>query len=137
LVSWGRAFKAAGLTILYWIAWGIVGGIIMSAGIFATNGAYNAQRGIVDSGGFYGGIVLIIIGSLIMMLGFYATIYKVGAEIIRDEIRSIGVGGLTPTLRIPSTTTAPPPPNCPTCGQPLTYVPQYQKWYCQNEKKYF
>ena len=25
---------------------------------------------------------------------------------------------------------------CPTCGQPLTYVDQYQRWYCQNEKKY-
>lgn len=27
-------------------------------------------------------------------------------------------------------------PNCPTCGRPLTYVQQYQRWYCYNEKKY-
>ena len=37
---------------------------------------------------------------------------------------------------------APPPlptplgPSCPTCNQPLIYVPQYQRWYCQNCKKY-
>ena len=36
---------------------------------------------------------------------------------------------------------APPPPpgavpTCPTCGQPLTYVPQYGRWYCQYCRKY-
>ena len=31
---------------------------------------------------------------------------------------------------------APPPPTCPTCKQPLTYVQQYQRWYCQNCQKY-
>ena len=25
---------------------------------------------------------------------------------------------------------------CPTCGKPLTWIPQYQRWYCYNEKKY-
>ena len=25
---------------------------------------------------------------------------------------------------------------CQTCGQPLTWIPQYQRWYCYNEKKY-
>lgn len=39
--------------------------------------------------------------------------------------------------------TAPPPPpppggvpTCRTCGQPLTYVQQYGKWYCHRCKKY-
>ncbi|MCW3995939.1 MAG: PRC-barrel domain-containing protein [Candidatus Bathyarchaeota archaeon] len=27
-------------------------------------------------------------------------------------------------------------PMCPTCGRPLTWIPQYQRWYCYNEKKY-
>jgi sporulation protein YlmC with PRC-barrel domain len=27
-------------------------------------------------------------------------------------------------------------PLCPTCNQPLTWIPQYQRWYCYNEKKY-
>jgi sporulation protein YlmC with PRC-barrel domain len=27
-------------------------------------------------------------------------------------------------------------PLCPTCGKPLTWIPQYQHWYCYNDKKY-
>ena len=27
-------------------------------------------------------------------------------------------------------------PTCPTCGQPLTYIQQYQRWYCYKDKKY-
>ena len=27
-------------------------------------------------------------------------------------------------------------PLCPTCGQPLTWIPQYKRWYCYNDKKY-
>jgi hypothetical protein len=28
------------------------------------------------------------------------------------------------------------PPTCPTCGNPLTFIPQYQRWYCYREQKY-
>jgi sporulation protein YlmC with PRC-barrel domain len=28
------------------------------------------------------------------------------------------------------------PPLCPTCNRPLTFIQQYQRWYCYNEKKY-
>ncbi len=28
------------------------------------------------------------------------------------------------------------PPLCQTCGKPLTWIPQYQRWYCYNDKKY-
>jgi sporulation protein YlmC with PRC-barrel domain len=27
-------------------------------------------------------------------------------------------------------------PLCPTCNKPLTFIQQYQRWYCYNEKKY-
>jgi sporulation protein YlmC with PRC-barrel domain len=27
-------------------------------------------------------------------------------------------------------------PLCPTCGKPLTWIAQYQRWYCYNDKKY-
>jgi len=27
-------------------------------------------------------------------------------------------------------------PTCPSCGKPLTWIPQYSRWYCYNEKKY-
>lgn len=28
------------------------------------------------------------------------------------------------------------PPTCPTCKGPLTWIPQYQRWYCFKCKKY-
>jgi sporulation protein YlmC with PRC-barrel domain/ribosomal protein L34E len=28
------------------------------------------------------------------------------------------------------------PPLCPTCSKPLTWIPQYSRWYCYNDKKY-
>ena len=27
-------------------------------------------------------------------------------------------------------------PTCSICGGPLTYIPQYQRWYCYKDKKY-
>lgn len=30
----------------------------------------------------------------------------------------------------------PPPYPCPTCGEPLTYIPQYNRWYCHKDQKY-
>jgi sporulation protein YlmC with PRC-barrel domain len=27
-------------------------------------------------------------------------------------------------------------PLCSTCSRPLTWIPQYSRWYCYNEKKY-
>jgi hypothetical protein len=43
--------------------------------------------------------------------------------------------------RAPSAPTPPPPPGmaantCPTCGSPLRYIEQHQRWYCDKEQKY-
>jgi sporulation protein YlmC with PRC-barrel domain len=27
-------------------------------------------------------------------------------------------------------------PVCPICGEPLTYIAQYQRWYCYKDKQY-
>jgi sporulation protein YlmC with PRC-barrel domain len=27
-------------------------------------------------------------------------------------------------------------PLCPTCAQPLKWIPKYKRWYCYNDKKY-
>jgi len=27
-------------------------------------------------------------------------------------------------------------PSCPTCGKPLTFIDQYQRWYCYSCEKY-
>lgn len=43
-------------------------------------------------------------------------------------------------LKFKFVTAMPPPPPgaevCPTCGGPLTYIPQHQRWYCYKCKKY-
>ncbi|MCJ7719819.1 PRC-barrel domain-containing protein [Candidatus Bathyarchaeota archaeon] len=39
----------------------------------------------------------------------------------------------TPTAVAPQQQGA---PVCPTCGGPLTYIQQYQKWYCYKDQKY-
>jgi hypothetical protein len=63
-------------------------------------------------------IVMLIITILIVIVSIYL--------IIERRRRSI----YTP---IP-----PPPPAyyCPTCGNPLTYMPRYRRWYCHNCRKY-
>jgi sporulation protein YlmC with PRC-barrel domain len=46
---------------------------------------------------------------------------------------------LTQTSTAQATTTqaaASGQPTCKICGGPLTYIPQYQRWYCYNDKKY-
>jgi len=42
----------------------------------------------------------------------------------------------TPPASSAAKPTLPPAPTCATCGQPLTYISQYQRWYCENCKKY-
>jgi hypothetical protein len=50
----------------------------------------------------------------------------------------------TRSVQATSTTSYPPPPPppppsaqiCPTCGGPLRYIQQYQRWYCDKELKY-
>ena len=27
-------------------------------------------------------------------------------------------------------------PVCPTCGKPLRWIPEYERWYCNKDKKY-
>ena len=41
--------------------------------------------------------------------------------------------GPQPTIQQPQQSQT---PICPTCGGPLTYIPQYQRWYCYKDKKY-
>jgi sporulation protein YlmC with PRC-barrel domain len=36
----------------------------------------------------------------------------------------------------PQQQTQPSQPLCPTCNKPLTFIQQYQRWYCYNDKKY-
>jgi sporulation protein YlmC with PRC-barrel domain len=40
------------------------------------------------------------------------------------------------TVVQPAQPAQPAQPTCPTCGRPLTYIKEYQRWYCYNDKKY-
>jgi len=52
--------------------------------------------------------------------------------------------GGAPSTPVSSSMALPPPPPppqietvyCRTCGKPATYIPQYQRYYCYNCKKY-
>jgi len=41
-----------------------------------------------------------------------------------------------PTIQQSQQTQTTQTPTCPTCGGPLTYIQQYQRWYCYKDRKY-
>jgi len=54
-------------------------------------------------------------------------------EVPWEEVQSVG----DLVLLKPKPKAVTEPQNiCPTCGKPLTYIQQYQRWYCYNEKRY-
>jgi hypothetical protein len=72
-------------------------------------------------------------------LGFALIFYLLGGYISGMlEHRTISM----PVFLLFKGRSIPPPPptpgaqTCPTCGGPLRYIEQYQRWYCNKEKKY-
>jgi sporulation protein YlmC with PRC-barrel domain len=56
-----------------------------------------------------------------------------GRDIAWEQVQAIGDF----VLLKPEQPQEPQPPQvCPTCKGPLTFVPQYQRWYCYKCKKY-
>ena len=79
------------------------------------------------------GIILIILG-IFSLVGITTTL---------GGILSIIGGALAVSWKPTSSSgfeSPPPPPAasnfCPTCGGPLRYVAEYQRWYCVKEQKY-
>jgi len=101
--------------------------------------------------------VTILIFSVVILGPFYVLI-TLGLVHLMSSILGIGsllgsIGGILALLykpemgppQQPTTWTQPPPPvspqaytppACQTCGGPLTFVTEYNRWYCQNCKKY-
>ncbi len=48
----------------------------------------------------------------------------------------IVIGALLALRRRPKYPPPPPANPCPTCGKPLTFVKEYDRWYCRNCKEY-
>lgn len=137
MVSWGRSFKAALLLLAFTILWGILGIVIMFLGFFT--GMFGRIFSVTPYPPYFtvnwaalgAGALLMIIGLLIVELGCWASLFKISTELIVEE-----VGKVLPAATVaPAATQAAVPP-CPKCGTPLTYVQQYQRWYCTTCKEY-
>lgn len=145
MVSWGRAFKAALVLLAFTIVWGIIGAIIIGVGTFtlALNAiTYEYYYGTpVPTGinwGALGGLVIVwIIGVLIIYLGSYASYFKILTELIVEETRKVSQTiAAQPVVTQATQVSSTPTPVCSKCGTPLTYVQQYQRWYCPTCREY-
>jgi len=80
---------------------------------------------------FIGWIISVAFGFLFFTLGGYLS-----GMLEKRPFAMLGIFNLSRISRAP-----PPPPMagtqvCPTCGQPMTFVQQYSRWYCPHCKKY-
>jgi len=86
--------------------------------------------------------VAVILGGIMLIFGNLA--WRILCEYwivqfrIYEEIAALNrhMGGTSPQPTAPSPTPAPATTTCPTCGSPLRYIQQYQRWYCDKEQKY-
>lgn len=142
MVTWGRALKAALVLLAFAILWGIIGIVIMAVGTFVgALGMFQitpeppyvninfASLGVV--------IVIWIVGALIMFLGTWASAFKIATDLALEEMRKAAPVTVAPSVMAQATqATAAPTPTCHKCGTPLTYIQQYQRWYCPNCREY-
>jgi MFS family permease len=82
---------------------------------------------------FIGWILSAVFGFIFFMLGGYLSGML--------EKGPFAMPGMFNLSRIQRGATPPPPPpgaamTCPSCGGPLRYIQQYQRWYCDKEQKY-
>jgi hypothetical protein len=103
---------------------GLVAGVV---GIVCWVGAVMYVMGVNPASGFvqYGaGIFVGFAGAIILLVAYY----------VKPKLGTVQTA--------PSQVAPPPPPPsatvplCQTCGQPLTFIQQYGRWYCYNCNKY-
>ncbi len=94
------------------------------------------------------GFVLVLAGTLLALLGIAHVAFSILgaiAAIVGWLLAVMGVSALRRDYRakVQRREASPPPPppsgtapTCPTCGGALTWVPQYQRWYCPVDQKY-
>jgi hypothetical protein len=88
-VTWGRAFRAAVMIIVYSIVWVIVGALLIGIGYYFGYSGYTCST-IYNCGYNTNGtiefIILTIIGVIIMYLGVIASFLKVQTDLVADEV---------------------------------------------------
>ena len=76
----------------------------------------------------------------VVSIGFAFIFYLLGGYMSGMlEHRAISMPAILLLKGMPVPPPPPPAPGaqtCPTCGSPLRYIGQYQRWYCDKEKKY-
>jgi len=82
------------------------------------------------------GILLLIFGNLFwrVLCEYLVVQFRIFTELVEIN-KTLKGGPAAPSAQMASNALA-GPPVCPTCGGPLTYVQQYQRWYCEKERKY-
>jgi hypothetical protein len=92
--------------------------------------------------GYGGAAVGIMVGIIMLIFGNLA--WRILCEYwivqfrIYEEIAALNrhMGGASPQPTAPAPAPSPATPTCSTCGGPLRYIQQYQRWYCDKEQKY-
>lgn len=93
------------------------------------------------------GIVAIVIGAMLLIPSFglllgqswalkysgYAKSQWAQASEVREYFNQSPPQPIYPSTPPPGASST---PTCPTCGNSLRYVQQYQRWYCDKEQKY-
>ena len=106
------------------VGWAIGGGILSAVGLVGAAFVKSRPRPAA--------VMMLISGvlGLFVALGFW-----VGALLLL-------VAGIIALIRKEKPVQPPPPPisqqvfYCTSCGKPLTYVSQYQRWYCESCRTY-
>jgi hypothetical protein len=125
-ISAGAPLISTGQTIgaVYNLAFGVVG---VLAGILMIIGRYYP---------ILAGFLVVWILSIIL---YIIILWYLRKPHVRAFFGRVPAAPPYPTVGVPPTSPPPPPaqtPFCPTCGVQLQYVPQYQRYWCPNERKY-
>lgn len=117
----------------------ILGALVITIGSFIIMFVdFNVGGAGVSLGGGVGiiiGIVMLIFGNLAwrILCEYWVVQFRIYEEIAALNRR---MGGPSTQPPAPSPAPSPATPVCPSCGGPLRYIQQYQRWYCDKEQKY-
>ena len=122
MVTWGRAWRAAGAWLGWSFIWGLAGLALIGLGIAVIIGSiatlpsiysyYNPTSMIT---GMIGGIALIIIGQIITTLGSHASYVKITSEVTAEEVKRL-MAQMPISQPTAAPATAPGSRICPQCG---------------------
>jgi hypothetical protein len=133
-ISFKRFITPTFIMVIY-----ILGALVITIGSFIIMFVdFNVAGQGVSLGGGVGiiiGIVMLIFGNLAwrILCEYWVVQFRIYEEIAALNRR---MGGPSTQPPAPSPAPSPATPVCPSCGGPLRYIQQYQRWYCDKEQKY-